>query len=91
VIAKRNLLALTSPVNDYFLIRRHDWKAVGRRVRELRGFDTNQADLADMIGVAQSHVSAIERGQKEPSATILLRIAKRYGKTLEWLLTGVGK
>ena len=68
-----------------------DWKAVGRRVRELRGFDTNQADLADMIGVAQSHVSAIERGQKEPSATILLRIAKRYGKTLEWLLTGVGK
>ena len=68
-----------------------DWKAVGRRVRELRGFDTNQAELADMIGVAQSHVSAIERGQKEPSATILLRIAQRYGKTLEWLLTGVGK
>jgi transcriptional regulator with XRE-family HTH domain len=61
---------------------------VGRRIRELRGFDTNQAELADLIGVAQSHVSAIERGQKEPSATILLRIARKYGKTIEWLMTG---
>ncbi|MGB0122445.1 MAG: helix-turn-helix transcriptional regulator [Silvibacterium sp.] len=67
-----------------------DWKVVGRRVRELRGFDTNQAELADAIGVAQSHISAIERGQKEPSATILLKIARRYGKTVDWLLTGAG-
>jgi transcriptional regulator with XRE-family HTH domain len=67
-----------------------DWKAVGRRIRELRGFDTNQAELADAIGVAQSHISAIERGQKEPSATFLLRIAKLYGKTVDWLLTGAG-
>jgi len=67
-----------------------DWKAVGRRIRQLRGFDTNQAELADAIGVAQSHISAIERGQKEPSATILLKIARRYGKTVDWLLTGAG-
>jgi len=67
-----------------------DWKAVGRRIRELRGFDTNQAELADAIGVAQSHVSAIERGLKEPSATILLKIARQYGKTVDWLLTGAG-
>lgn len=67
-----------------------DWKAVGRRIRELRGFDTNQAELADAIGVAQSHISAIERGQKEPSATILLRISRQYGKTVDWLLTGMG-
>jgi transcriptional regulator with XRE-family HTH domain len=66
-----------------------DWKVVGRRIRELRGFDVNQAEFADRIGVAQSHVSAIERGKKEPSATILLKIARIYGKTVEWLLTGV--
>lgn len=65
-----------------------DWKAVGRRVRELRGFDTKQSELADAIGVAQSHISAIEHGQKEPSATILIRIARRYGKTVDWLMTG---
>jgi transcriptional regulator with XRE-family HTH domain len=68
-----------------------DWKIVGGRIRELRGFDTNQAELADSIGVAQSHISAIESSQKEPSATILLRIARRYGKTVDWLLTGSGE
>jgi transcriptional regulator with XRE-family HTH domain len=67
-----------------------DWKAVGRRVRELRGFDMNQSELAERLGIAQSHISAIEHGQKEFSVTILLRIATLYGKTMEWLLTGTG-
>lgn len=65
-----------------------DLKAVGRRIRELRGFDTTQAELAESLGIAQSYLSAIERGLKEPSATILLRIAKHYGRSMEWLLTG---
>ena len=66
-----------------------DWKAVGRRIRELRGFDTNQTELACAVGVGQSYLSAIERGKKEPGAAVLYRIAKRYGKSIEWLLTGV--
>jgi transcriptional regulator with XRE-family HTH domain len=65
-----------------------DWKTVGRRIRELRGFDTKQSELADAVGVAQSFVSAIERGEKEPGAVILFRISKLYGKSIEWLLTG---
>jgi transcriptional regulator with XRE-family HTH domain len=65
-----------------------DWAAVGKRVRELRGFDTNQAELAAAIGTVQSHISAIERGEKEPSPTILLRIARIYGISVDWLLTG---
>jgi transcriptional regulator with XRE-family HTH domain len=65
-----------------------DWKAVGRRVRELRGFDTKQSELADKVGVAQSYISAIERGEKECGAVILFRISKLYGKSIEWLLTG---
>ena len=61
---------------------------MGRRIRELRGFDAKQADLAEAIGVAQSHISAIERGQKEAGVLLLFRIARYYGKTIEWLLTG---
>ena len=68
-----------------------DWKAVGRRIRELRGFDTKQSELAEAVGIAQSYLSAIERGQKEPGAAILFRIAKLYGKTVEWLLTGTNE
>lgn len=66
-----------------------DWKAVGRRIRELRGFDTNQTELACAVGVGQSYLSAIERGKKEPGTAVLYRIARRYGKSIEWLLTGV--
>ncbi|HUN85971.1 MAG TPA: helix-turn-helix transcriptional regulator [Terracidiphilus sp.] len=65
-----------------------DWVAVGRRIRELRGFAMKQAEFAEMIGIGQSHISAIEHGKKEPGATVLYRIAKFYGKTIEWLLTG---
>jgi transcriptional regulator with XRE-family HTH domain len=65
-----------------------DWKSVGRRIRELRGFDTNQSELAEAIGVAQSHISSAERGQKEIGVVSLFRIARLYGKSLEWLLTG---
>jgi len=65
-----------------------DWKRVGRRIRELRGFDTKQAELAHSVGVAQSFISAVERGEKEPGAVLLLRIARLYGTTIEWLLLG---
>ena len=67
------------------------WKAVGRRIRELRGFDTTQRSFAQRIGVSQSYLSAIERGEKEIGAEILLRISEEFGKSLEWLLTGKGK
>lgn len=65
-----------------------EWVAVGRRIRELRGFDTKQAEFAEMVGIGQSHISAIERGKKEPGVAVLYRIAKLYGKSIEWLLTG---
>ena len=65
-----------------------DWKAVGRRIRELRGFDTKQSEIAAATGVTQSRISAIENGQGEAGALILLRLARHYGKSIEWLLTG---
>jgi transcriptional regulator with XRE-family HTH domain len=65
-----------------------DWKAVGRRVRELRGFDMTQADLANRLGVSQGYLSIIERGQGEVGAEVLLAISREFGKSLKWLLTG---
>ena len=65
-----------------------DWKAVGRRLRELRGFDVTQQEFARRIGVSQNHLSTMERGKVEIGAEILLRIGLEFGKSLEWLLTG---
>lgn len=64
------------------------WKAVGRRIRELRGFDMSQGEFARRIGISQGHFSYIERGEKEIGAEILLRIHQEFGKSIEWLLTG---
>jgi transcriptional regulator with XRE-family HTH domain len=65
-----------------------DWNAVGRRIREMRGFDVNQAEFAREIGVSQGQLSRYEQGNSEIGAAVLLRLARKAGKTIEWLLTG---
>ena len=65
-----------------------DLRAIGRRIRELRGYDMTQADFADRIGVSQGYLSALENGDKEPGAAVLLSIREEFGKSVDWLLTG---
>ncbi len=65
-----------------------NWTAVGRRIRELRGFDMTQAEFANRTGITQAYLSNLERGKGEIGAAILLRIAREFDKTIEWLLTG---
>jgi transcriptional regulator with XRE-family HTH domain len=66
------------------------WERIGRRIRELRGFDITQAEFARRIGVSQGHLSHIEHGETEIGAEILLKISREFGKSIEWLLTGEG-
>ena len=66
-----------------------NWRAVGRRVRELRGLDANQAGFALEIGVSQGQLSRYEKGTSEIGAEALLRLARNSGKSIEWLLTGI--
>jgi len=61
-----------------------------RRIREMRGFDMTQAEFARRVGISQNYLSTMERGQVEIGAEILLRIAREFGKSIEWLLTGEG-
>jgi helix-turn-helix protein len=42
-----------------------DWRAVGRRLRELRGFNVNQAAFARELGVSQAQLSRYEKGKSE--------------------------
>jgi transcriptional regulator with XRE-family HTH domain len=65
-----------------------DWKAVGRRIRELRGYDTNQAQFATELDISQGQLSRYEQGNSEVGADVLLRLSRKSGKTIEWLLTG---
>jgi transcriptional regulator with XRE-family HTH domain len=65
-----------------------DWAAVGKRIRQLRGFEMTQVEFARRVGVSQSHLSAVEHGQNEVGAQVLLAISREFGKSIEWLLTG---
>ena len=65
-----------------------DWKAVGRRLRELRGYDVRQADFAQRLGISQGQLSRYEKGKSEIGAEVLLRISQHSGRSMEWLLTG---
>jgi transcriptional regulator with XRE-family HTH domain len=68
--------------------REINWHAVGRRLREIRGFESNQEHFARELGVSQGQLSRYEKGRTEIGATVLLRLARKSGKTIEWLLTG---
>jgi transcriptional regulator with XRE-family HTH domain len=65
-----------------------NWESVGRRIRELRGFDLTQSDFAKRIGVSQGYLSMIEHGKGEMGAEVLLALSHEFGKSIEWLLTG---
>jgi len=63
---------------------------LGRRLRELRGFDLSQGELAKELGISQSQLSKYERGVAAPPADILIFIKRRFGVSIDWLLTGDG-
>jgi transcriptional regulator with XRE-family HTH domain len=65
-----------------------NWSAVGRRIRQLRGFDMTQAEFASRVGVTQGYLSLLERGGVEAGATVLVAISREFGKSVDWLLTG---
>ena len=65
-----------------------DLKTMGRRLRELRGFDLTQGELAKELGISQSQLSKYERGAAAPPADILFFIKHRFQVSIDWLLTG---
>lgn len=50
---------------------------LGQRIRQLRvKLDLTQEDLAFKVGVDRSYMGFIERGEKNPTLTTLMKIAK---------------
>lgn len=65
-----------------------DLSAVGRRIRQLRGFYITQEELARYLGITQGQLSNIEHGTRAPSAEVLLRLRNKFNKSVDWILTG---
>jgi transcriptional regulator with XRE-family HTH domain len=68
-----------------------DLKNVGRRIREIRGFDLTQAEFGKNLGVAQTTLSKYEKGQAAPTLEFLVRLKAHSGKSIDWIITGEEK
>ena len=64
-----------------------DLKAIGERIRALRGTQL-QEELALKIGISQGQLSKIESGRMAPALETLVRLANRFEKSLDWIVTG---
>ena len=54
-----------------------------REVRESKGMSLNE--LSRQTGISKSHLSNIERGEKEPGISVLVRIAMTLNVDVELL------
>jgi transcriptional regulator with XRE-family HTH domain len=64
-----------------------DLETIGSRIRELRG-EVLQEELAIYLGISQGQLSKIEGGKLGPTAEVLVRLAEKFGKSTDWILTG---
>jgi transcriptional regulator with XRE-family HTH domain len=64
-----------------------DFLAVGQRIRQLRG-DVTQEEFASSLGISQAQLSKYELGQSALPLGVLVKIAHKYGRTTDWILTG---
>ena len=67
-----------------------DLKAVGRRIREIRGFDLTQIEFSRMLGITQAQLSKYERGESAPTPDMLLKLKAHSCRSVDWILTGEG-
>ena len=65
-----------------------DKKAIGDRIREIRGFKLNQEEFAQLLGVKRGAVSKYERGEAIPRAQTLLKLSDIGGVSVDWILKG---
>lgn len=47
------------------------------------GLDLSQQELADRVGVSRQTISAIEKGDYNPTINLCIAICKELGKTLD--------
>lgn len=66
------------PTQEYFR---------GERLLALRNrWDLTQTDVGELLEVTRTTVTNIETGWQEPSLGTVVRIAKHFGVTTDWLL-----
>ncbi len=62
---------------------------LGTRIAKLRRqAGWSQTELAKHLGISPSAVGMYEQGRREPAADMLVQLARQFGVTVDYLLTG---
>ncbi|KXV66997.1 hypothetical protein AD949_00810 [Acetobacter orleanensis] len=69
-----------------------EWDGIVERIKEARKIiGATQSEFSQLIGVSQSHISEIERGNSKPSVEIIKKISDKVPNvTMDWLFFGAG-
>ena len=65
-----------------------NYKVLGERIKEERKrIHLTQAQLANEVGISDTYMGAIERGERSLTLDTLAKLANRIGVTIDYLLT----
>ena len=63
-----------------------------QRIRDLReDRDLNQTQVAQMLGMSQTGYSKYETGENDIPTTVLIKLARFYGTSIDYLLGETNK
>ncbi len=67
-----------------------DLKAVGQRIREEREkLALSREEFAEIIGLSDYYVGQLERGERQMSLPVLVKISKHLREPLDYLIFGI--
>jgi transcriptional regulator with XRE-family HTH domain len=64
-----------------------DLREIGLRIRGLRG-NIRQEEFSSQLDVSQGQLSKVERGKVAPTLELLMGVADKFGKSLDWIVRG---
>ena len=65
-----------------------NYKVLGERIKEERKrIHLTQAQLANEVGISDTYMGAIERGERSLTLDTLVKLANKIGVTIDYLLT----
>ena len=82
----QELMMLCRPFTNWRVSMTLDFKIIGRRIRDLRvAMGLSQEVLAEQADLSPTYISHIERAEKKPSLSTLIRLAAALGEQGEAL------
>lgn len=65
---------------------------IGKRVLQARKeLGLTQVQIENRAEISQGYISHVEKGNQNPSFDFLLKLAKTYDLSIDWLIFGVGQ